>query len=171
MAQPKEYRIYKPKKTSGSALKLQYRFKSRREDKKYPEAMLFLEIACQTGTDSNDNASFDWAHTEEYKGSSVTMKLGLPDVGELLLVLTSKKEYAGPAPKGGNKVAPGLFHQNKNGNTILKFAKMSGGYSGYVAQLSTGKDNSYRISITEGEAIIMKILLEQFVIQHHNWSN
>jgi hypothetical protein len=48
---------------------------------------------------------------------------------------------------------------------------MSGGYSGYVAQLSTGKDNSYRISITEGEAIIMKILLEQFVIQHHNWSN
>lgn len=164
----KEYRVYKPNKNNnGSALKIQYKMKPK-QGKDYSEGMLFLEIAVQTGTDENGNASFDWAMAEGYKGKSVTMKLGLTDIGELLLVLNGKKEYAGPPAKPGQKSGMGLFHQNKNGNTVLKFGKIP---NGYAAQLSTSKEHSFRISVSDGEAEILKVLLEQAILLIHRWNN
>jgi hypothetical protein len=163
----REIRVYKPKgKTDGSALKLQARFKNKLGGN-FAEMMLFLEIARQTGIDPNGNSSYDWHAAEGYQGGSVTMKLGVPDVTELLLVLRDKKKEVGPPPKAGMKIGPGLFHQNPNGNTILKFIKAQG--TGYWAQLSTSKEHSFKISISEAEAIAMERMLTRFLDLYYNW--
>jgi len=164
----KEFRVYKPRSgNQGAALKLQFRIKPK-QGGIHPEAMLFLEIAKQID-EVDGNSQFDWASSVDYKGDSVTMKLGVPDVGELLLVLSGDKEYVGPKPKGASKIVPGLFHKNQSGNTILKFAKQKGDYDGYAAQLSTHKDHSFRITLTEGEGIVLRVLLEDFIIKHYDW--
>ena len=92
----KEFRIYKPNsKGSGAASKFQCRTKWKTVDSvDYAELILFLESAQQTGFDKNKNASFGWStNSEKNKGKSVTMKLGLPDIGEMLLVLKGRKQF------------------------------------------------------------------------------
>jgi len=163
----REFRVYKPKgKAEGTALKVQYRIKIKEE--KYKEPMVFMEIARQTGVDENKNAKFDWASQEHLDRKNVTMKIGIPDAAELIQVLTGKKNQVGPPPKAGQKVGAGLFHQNKNGNTIMKFGTMAQ-YAGYSMQISTSKENSFRISLTEGEGVVLRLLLERFIILYYCW--
>ena len=159
----KEFRIYKPTKAqNGAASKFQVSVKKIKE--KYEEVMLFWEMAEQTGIDENNNASFDWTKPEKDIHRSITMKLGSNDVGELLCVLSGKKEFV------GRKKEEGLFHQNQSGNTILKFAKMDRG--GYYAALSAKRSGvlmSIKHSLTDSEGTILEQLLKDFVSSLYKW--
>jgi len=167
----REYRIYKPnKKGAGAASKFQCKTKTKKiGDKEYPELILFVETAPQTGTDDNDNASFAWAQQGK-SPSSVTMKLGMPDIGEMLLTLTGKTKFVGPPPKAGRTVESGLFHQNKNGNTSLRL-KWSDGTLFLNLSSQDKNKNVTKVghSLTPGEAAVLAVLLEEFVVKYHDW--
>lgn len=169
----KEYRIYKPNsKGAGAASKFQCRTKWKTVDNvDYAELILFLESAQQKGFDSNKNASFGWStNADKNKGTSVTMKLGMPDIGEMLLVLKGRKQYVGPEPKQGRKIEPGIYHQNKNGNTSLRL-KWSEGRLYLNISSQDDKKNVTKVShsITTAEAAVLESLLENFVVEYHGW--
>tara|TARA_R100001509_G_scaffold164543_1_gene142555 strand:+ start:3410 stop:3958 length:549 start_codon:yes stop_codon:yes gene_type:complete len=171
----KEYRIYKPNsKGSGAASKFQCRTKWKTIDNNdYAELILFLETASQSGVDGKGNASFNWSSSgEKNKGGSVTMKLGLPDIGEMLLVLKGRKKFVGPEPKQGRSVEPGLYHQNKNGNTSLRLKWSEGKlYLNISSQDSSKKVTKISHSITPAEAAVLESLLDNFIVQYHNWQH
>ena len=169
----KEYRIYKPNsKGNGAASKFQCRTKWKAVDVvDYAELILFLESAQQTGFDSNKNASFGWStNSEKNKGKSVTMKLGLQDIGVILLVLTGRKQFVGQEPKEGRKIEPGLYHQKKNGNTSLR---LKWSEKRLYLNLSSQDENKnvtkVSHSITTAEATVLESLLEAFVVEYHGW--
>lgn len=162
----KEFRIYKPNRAGhGAASKFQCVIKKKKE--KYDELVLFLESAKQEGVDANDNAKFAWSD----KNNSVTMKLGLPDVGEMLLVLKGRKKYVGPPPKQEGAHEPGIYHQNQSGNTSLKMKwDKSTLYLSLSSQNSQTKDIvrvNHAISLSE--AVVLETLLEDFIKQYHSW--
>jgi len=169
----KEYRIYKPNsKGSGAASKFQCRTKWKTIDGvDYGELILFLEASQQTGFDSNKNASFGWStNNEKSRGKSVTMKLGLPDIGEILLVLKGRKKFVGPEPKEGRKIEPGLYHQKAKGNTSLRLKWSEGRL---YLNLSSQDENKNVVkvshSITTAEAAVLESLLEHFIVEYHRW--
>lgn len=152
----KEYRIYKPNKTNnGAASKIQCATK--KKDGKYDEAMLFWEMAPQTGTDDNDNASFDWK-AKDKETKSVLIKLGIVDVAEILLFLHGRKKEVK------------LFHQNNNGNTAMNFTMYNDQYS--VQLSSKVGENITRVKhlISPGEGMVLAILLKDFVTLYHGWT-
>tara|TARA_B100000676_G_C17873669_1_gene730029 strand:+ start:121 stop:669 length:549 start_codon:yes stop_codon:yes gene_type:complete len=171
----KEYRIYKPNsKGTGAASKFQCRTKWKTIDKSdYADLILFLESAQQTGFDSNKNASFGWSSTnDKNKGKSVTMKLGLPDIGEILLVLKGRKTFVGPEPKQGRKIEPGLYHQNNHGNTSLRLKWSEGKlYLNISSQDKNKNVTKISHSITTAEAAVLESLLEHFIVEYHGWKN
>tara|TARA_B100000959_G_scaffold67088_1_gene71247 strand:- start:438 stop:986 length:549 start_codon:yes stop_codon:yes gene_type:complete len=169
----KEYRIYKPNsKGTGAASKFQCRTKWKTVDGvDYADLILFLETSQQTGFDSNKNASFGWSTSgEKNNGKSVTMKLGLPDIGEILLVLKGRKKFVGPEPKEGRGIEPGLYHQKKNGNTSLRL-KWSDGRLYLNISSQDEKKNVTKVShsITTSEAIVVESLLNNFIVEYHGW--
>ena len=169
----KEYRIYKPNsKGAGAASKFQCRTKWKTIDNvDYADLILFLESAQQTGFDSNKNASFGWSsNSEKGKGKSVTMKLGLPDIGEILLVLKGRKQFVGPEPSNGRKIEPGLYHQKLKGNTSLRL-KWSDGKLYLNISSQDEKKNITKVShsITMSEAAVLESLLDGFVKEYHGW--
>ena len=109
-----EYRIYKPnKQNNGAATKFQVKI----TEKDYVSAVdrkkveLFIVSTEQTGLDEKQNAKFAWNDPTK----EVTMKLGIPDVSEMLITLRQMKKVAGTVD-GKYK---GLFHQNPKGNSSL----------------------------------------------------
>ena len=100
------------------------------------------------------------------------MKLGMPDIGEMLLVLTGKTKFVGPPPKSGRTVEPGLFHKNKNGNTSLRL-KWSDGKLYLNLSSQDGNKNVAKVghSSTSGEATVLAVLLEIFVTQYYGWNH
>ena len=169
----KEFRIYKPNaKGTGAASKFQCRTKWKGVDGvDYADLILFLESAQQTGFDKNKNASFGWStNSEKNKGKSVTMKLGLPDIGEILLVLKGRKSFVGPEPKEGRKIEPGLYHQNKHGNTSLRLKWSEGRlYLNISAQDQSKNVTKVSHSITTAEAAILESLLCNFIVEYNGW--
>lgn len=111
-----EYRVYKPNSSnSGSALSFQIK---QIVGDKFTTNDFFLVGVQQTGTDADSgNAIFGWKDQEKI----VNMKLGVPDICELMTVLNGVKNVVGPKPKAGATEGMGLFHQNPKGNTVLKF--------------------------------------------------
>ena len=169
----KEFRIYKPNsKGSGAASKFQCRTKWKTVDGvDYADLILFLETAQQTGYDSNNNASFAWSSGDKNKDKSVTMKLGLPDIGEILLVLKGRKKFVGPEPKQGRSVEPGLYHQKKNGNTSLRLKWSEGRlYLNLSSQDAKKSVTKVSHSITSAEAAVLESLLDHFIVEYHGWS-
>lgn len=154
----KSFRIYRPNKNgNGFASEWQLSFK---ENNKYDKYQLFLTVAKQTGTDDNNNASFDW------KESSITVKLGDNDVGDLLAVLSGYQDSVGykgsiyhETPGGGNKSL--TFNHNKE----------KGGF--YLKVTSQDKDKNvlgpYAHSLSDGEGLILKTLLEKAITQIYGW--
>ena len=168
----KEYRIYKPNsKGSGAASKFQCRTKWKTVDTvDYADLILFLETAQQTGYDSNNNASFAWSSGDKNKDKSVTMKLGLPDIGEILLVLKGRKQFVGPEPKQGRNIETGLYHQKAKGNTSLRL-KWSEGRLYLNISSQDEKKNVTKVShsIAMSEAAVLESLLDGFVKEYHGW--
>lgn len=164
-----ELRFYKPNKDgNGAASKIQLVDKLVEKDgSKFNKVMLFWVSAQQNGKDEDDNAKFFW---EPKDGRQVTMKLGDPDVGEILAVLNGMKKEAGSSM--------GLFHKNENGNSSLQFkanvqsdANGKSVVNGYYVRLAF-QDKSKKVtevkhSLTLAEAEILKLLLERYVMKKY----
>lgn len=159
-----EYRIYKPKKDGkGAASRLQFRIIK----KKYgPEVLLFWQFVQQIGF-KDDNAAFGWNEPEK----TITMKLGEPDIGDLLAVFCGLKDFT------GSGVGKGLFHQNANGNTVLNVNRQEkeGFLPSYYVKASAQKKNlkitlAIQHTLTLGEGAIIRILLEQALKAMYDWN-
>jgi len=162
VTRPPEYRIYKPyKDDAGAASSFQLKIT---EDSDAPvgrkrKVEMFWVSCQQTGVNrETKNASFGWDDNTK----SATMKIGLVDVGELLLFFSGKKEDLS------------LFHQNMSGNTVVKMKK-SQNKSGPVIsfQMSSKREGNPLVKISHyislGEAEIITQLLKDFVSSYHNW--
>lgn len=94
----------------------------------------------------------------------VTAKLGLPDIGELLAVLTGKTE--GTGKKNDKGFWTGLFHENSSGNSVISLSWSSNeAYPGYNFSLSTDREgNKQRLAIglTVGEGVQLELFLRRF---------
>lgn len=153
----RELRFYKPNKDgNGSATKLNFREQKYENDgKSYTELLLFWTMAPQNGKDENENAKFFWNTEREVK-----IKLGDADVGELLAVLNGKKEKAG--------TTMGLFHKNDNGSTSMTFQKNEYGYYTRLAfQNKEKRVTEVKSSITLGEAEILRLFLERYILKKY----
>jgi len=134
---------------------------------------LFLEVARQTGKgDDNRNDSFGWRKkdkdTKEWVGDSNVAKLGLPDIGEIILVLDGVKKKAGP--KGD-----GLFHKNQKGSTTINFEvwEKDGVQQGFTVRVASkegqGTVSSVSHALSLSEAVVLRILLQNSVLRLANW--
>lgn len=153
-----EFRIYKPQTDGkGKASSVQMKIKQGR----YPETQLFWVATQQTG-EKDGNASFGWSD----KKLTVTMKLGDPDIGDILCVLNGIKGGLGKEGKG-------LYHQNANGNTTMTLGRMEGEKGFSVRVAAKGKDGvlvAVQHSISLPEAEILRTLLQAYVVTSYGWS-
>lgn len=170
-----DFRIYKPNmKGTGAASKLQLVVKPKevttRDGKKITveKMMVFWECAMQTGKDANGNASFAW----EDESKRITLKLGDPDIGEILCVLSGKKDFAGPPPKQEGGLPPGLFHKSPKGNSTFSISRNdSGDFRVRVSSQRQGQQGVLAImhTITLGEAEIVETLLRSSLLRKYGW--
>ncbi len=162
-----EFRIYKPTKAnSGAASAIQTKLT---DVKGRWELQLFWTAAQQTPS-TTENASFGWKDKEK----SVIIKLGDPDVGELLAVLCGVKDSMG-RKEARDKPGKGLFHKNASGNTTMSLQEQvdeNNGEISYRVRLASkvgAKLTQVSHTITIGEAILIKTLLQQWVIASYGW--
>lgn len=121
---------------------------------------VFLSVAPQKGTNDNNNAVFDW------KGGSITVKLGHTDIGEMLAVFSGRKQSAGF--KGS------LFHKSNDGsNKIIALSKMQNdGYSIKISCQSQDKSVpiiSHGAVLSDGDVEILSVLLKHAIIKFLEW--
>lgn len=167
----REYRVYKPNKAgNGAATKFQCVCKPRK-GKTFSEPMIFMEMANQTGTDANGNAQFDWKQPGQMETQSVLMKFGMNDVGEILAVLMNQKPMVGNVVSDFND-SKGLYHQNQNGNTVLKFGKVNGQYYLAMSNKNTTTNTVCRAkhTLTIAEGVILAQLLRDFITLYYEWN-
>jgi hypothetical protein len=128
--------------------------------KGFEDVCLFLVMARQIPSD-NENAAFAWSD----ENNVVKLKLGDPDVGELLAVLRGLKSEVG--------TGKGLYHQNSKGNSSLNFSYNQEKNSFFLAGSSKRGDNLVKIShmVTVGEAMILQVLLEEFIRREYDFGN
>ena len=158
---PKEYRVYKPygeSKGAASAFQVKITLDSEESPGKKRIVELFWVCTNQTGQNSSTgNASFGWSDPKQ----SITMKMGLPDIGEILSLLEGDKEEIS------------LFHQNRSGNTVAKMKQAqtkSGPAFGF--QMSSKKgDNLTKVrhNFSMSDSKILKRLLQDYISLYHDW--
>lgn len=164
-----EFRIYKPTKSNtGAASAIQTKMTS---VKGRHELQLFW-VATKQVQSKTKNAAFAWKDKEQ----TVTMKLGDPDVGEILAVLRGVKDSMG-RKESKDKPGKGLFHQNPNGNTTMtlqaNYNDATGEPSYYIRLASKSKQGKLievKHSITVGEAEFIRVLLEHWVLASYGWN-
>lgn len=122
--------IWKPnQRNTGGALMFRYS----------PERQtLFLEARPQT---AEGDTKFD-------KENSITVKLNVFEVGELLSVLRGQKNEAGPA--GGK----GLYHETDTVQTSIKLS--AGEKGGWYMSLSTNNGRKAGAPIWENEGVVLQ---------------
>jgi len=145
------YKVYKPQK-DGTGAASQFSWSSEKK-------CLFIESAKQLLEKNSDgNSLFDWAN-------KIIFKLGSPDIAEILCVLHNIKNSVGQGDRG-------LFHSNNKGNAVLKFQKAE--KSGYYFGISVKKEGSEPVaikhSITDGEGMILQILLRRAIEIVYDWN-
>jgi len=124
---------------------------------------VFVEMANQMPSD-DENARFDWDR-------HLTVKLGLPDLGEILAVLLGRK--AGVGTKRGEGRFSGLFHKNPKGDSSLGFVRAANSEGFYLkvgVKREGGDLKTAGHSFTEGEACVLRIALETAVARLVGWS-
>lgn len=150
-----QYRIYKPYMKEGQPLGAASQFDYRPNSKK-PEAIAFWTITKQTGEDENGNARFAW---DDDKSKTIKVKLGLPDIGEILAVLKGIKPAVG--------TGKGLFHKNANGNTSVTLSYVDGNGDDnkrrYAVKISSQGADKTVVSIAHSLTLGEGVILEQFL--------
>ncbi len=191
-----EYRVYKPRldrdgKPNGSATKWEsnIKVKETKNKKTYKEVEMFLTGTLQKGTGKEENAVFDWYDkTKNPNGKQVIMKLGDPDVAEILTLFARVPsvgnktiDFTVGVHKGqitlqvlsfkeklGSPGGTGLFHKNANGNSTLQITYQKSAdpskYDDYYKLRLSAKDAKGLVvieqHITLGEAETIRLLLE-----------
>jgi len=157
---PVEYRIYKPyKDDQGAASGFQMKITHDPEAKWNKRSVDLFWVATNQVRINSDtkNPKFGWDDSSK----TATMKLGLMDVGELLLILQGKKEEVT------------LYHQNKHGNTIAKLKKAvtkSGPVLNFQMSSKRGDDLvKVAHNISQGEAQVLTQLMKDFISSYHSW--
>ncbi len=147
-----------------------------RMSEKEDDCSLFLEIAPQTGS-PDDMPRFDWRKFDQGKKewnetNSIVVNLGIPDIGEILLVLNGVKDDAGGTSKDPKF---GLYHNNENGSSTIQFStwKKDETLLGYGLRVFNNpkegqkKSVSHTISLAEGE--VLRVLLQNSILRICNW--
>lgn len=164
-----EFRMYKPQKSgTGAASAIQMVMK---EVKGRYETQLFW-VATQQIPSANENAAFGWKD----KGKTVTIKLGEPDIGEILAVVNGAKDSMG-RKESPDKPGKGLYHQSPAGSTTMTLQAYKNEKSGewsYSMRLASknkeGKLTEVKHQLTLGEAQYVKLLLEHYVVASYGWN-
>lgn len=150
------YKIYKPNvKDSSKGSATSWEFNPTTKN-------FFLTIAKQADEkDQNGNAVFQW------KDNSETIKLDLEELSEISLVFSNKKGFLGNGDGQTNK-GKGLFHQTKDGNTIIKIYQIeqSGDGINFGLEISSKKSSGQFWSgqrITPAEAGVIKNMIQKVI--------
>lgn len=137
---------------TGSALRIEPRA-NRHDADRYN--CFFIELAGQktmAGRErgANTYATFDW-------DNKITVKLGFPDICEILMVLEGRVPHIGGDRKG-------LYHASKQGNTLIALARdaQRGTYYLSLSRKRNGDSDAQRIGIglSEAEATGLRCLLQ-----------
>lgn len=152
-----EFRSYKPNKAgNGAATKFQIRAGPNQNNQE--RVMLFVQSAMQTGVGEDENASFGWKD----ESKTLTIKLGVNDVGEILSVIYGVKQQAGSEK--------GLYHQNDKGNSTLQFSfNEKWGYNFRVTSKQDGVLKEVKHAISFAEAEVLRVLLTDFIRLTYQW--
>lgn len=167
---PSLYIVRANKQKNGSASRWEL---SRPKDNELPK--LFLSAAKQEGENENGDATFAWRRynkddkTWSNTDKSVSMKLGTSDIGELLAVISGRKNAVGNGK--------GLFHENPKGNSTLDFklwGKENEDPSGFLITITNkGIDNKEAVRISHtlsfGDAENLRIFLQRALVDINNW--
>lgn len=166
---PQQWRVYKPKPDgTGAASRVELKVVTEQVDKKNEpgqftvrDVQLFWVASPQIGKDTEGYAAFAWKDKDDQR--SVTLKLGEPDIGELLAVLNGRKKQV-----GGDK---GIFHQNDKGNTSFTFSynEQYNNFNMRLAKKVDGKVTVVQHTISVPEAEILRVLLEEAVRLSYQW--
>ena len=141
------------------------------------KCQLFLEMAKQTGENENKDAVFGWrqydstSKTFNNLDKSVSMKLGTADIGELLAVISGRKDFAG--------TGKGLYHENQRGHTTLEFRlyqkdKDSPALGFILSTNSVNKETkdsvkvSHVVSFADGE--VLRVFLNNALMEINKWN-
>lgn len=144
--------IYKANRNKNGAV-AQFKLAGERVDArgdKIPPSCMFLELAKQVRP-MDDAKPYDWENTK------ITVKLGETDIGKLLSLLNGTL----PLQEDPKKEDLMLFHQNQNGNKIIKFKKQSRGYYMKVSVKEGSKSDAIALPISWDEAELLKIALQR----------
>lgn len=151
----RELKFYKPRQ-NGQGAASTWSFSAEKQ-------AVFLEMANQMPSDS-EHARFDW-------DNRLALKLGLPDLGELLAVLDGRKPAAGPKRDDGK--FSGLFHRSTRGDAALAFARSTAD-DGFHMKIGVRKDGgeprTTAHSLTEGEGCVLRVALETAVARIGGWA-
>lgn len=153
MDKPQSYRLYKANK-SGNGAASQWDLSYKSEDK-YSPWKVFVKIAAQTKDDENGNARFLW-------DEGITVCLGLPDIGAILTVLDGRSDRLGEK---------GLYHSVEKGSSkIINLNFNEGSFDFSISKQDKEKNNTRLYHrITEGEGMILSIILKSAVNKILNW--
>lgn len=154
----KSFAIYRANNNgTGTAAQFQLSIK----DQEKNPVMVFLVLAKQGENNQNGDAIFSWK-----SDTTLTVKLGEPDIGEFLAVLSGRKDSAGFNGKG-------LFHQSAAGNKVVTFNYNSekGSYYLGVSAQDNEKNSLGKLAVVLGhsDAEILSILLKKSILNIFGW--
>lgn len=148
----KELKFYRPNK-NGNGAASQWEV-SKNKDGEY---LMFLTLAKQKiVTEEPDKKAFDW-------DNKIVVKLDNPDLGEMLAVISGRKDGA-----GGDK---GLFHKPASGGSkVIQFFRGETGYSLSVSFKADGADliKIYH-GISDGEVETLRVFITEALKYLNNW--
>lgn len=157
----KHWKIYKPNnKKNGSACQFNIQ---KKEGKFANDVSVFIKVAEQLGEDENGNASFYWNDREHY----IDMKLGEPDISDILAVLYRYKQKVGQAE---GKFSGSLFHQNDKGNSSIAFSVSDYGYNMRISRKEGDKLLAINCNLTLAEGVVLRLLLEDAIKTTYEWN-
>ncbi|TXT66113.1 MAG: hypothetical protein BAJALOKI3v1_50113 [Promethearchaeota archaeon] len=153
----KDWRCYRVSKKGGYASRVNVR--DVKNKKGYDETVVFLSTTKQNGKDENGNASFDW-------DNAINIKLGEADIGEILAVLSGRKDTVG---QNGS-----LFHESPNGGNKVIAMSYSPNYKSFMMKLSAqdkdgNKIGPYGHGISLGEAEVLSEILRYAIRKMYNF--
>lgn len=107
----------------------------------------WLKMMPQSGENSFDNTK------------AINIKLGVTDIGSLLVVLTGRSEGIGRKNEKG--YWSGIFHENSKGSSTVDLSVGQYGLSLSASQ-KTGDEQAvrYRVGVTPSEAMCLEVLFK-----------